>query len=77
MDIDSKLTQQIVLDITGMTCHSCVKAIQGNLATLKGLQSIKVRRYKVPNAKISHVTVSQDEKTVNRCKNFNSVVHID
>ncbi|RDD46822.1 Copper-transporting ATPase 2 [Trichoplax sp. H2] len=42
MEIENNITQKILVTITGMTCNSCVKSIQSNVATMKGLESIKV-----------------------------------
>ncbi|EDV24487.1 uncharacterized protein TRIADDRAFT_56324 [Trichoplax adhaerens] len=39
---NTQITQHILVSIEGMTCNSCIRSIQGNIAEVKGLESIKI-----------------------------------
>lgn len=36
-------TQKTTLDVEGMTCHSCVRHVQGALRELDGVRSVEVQ----------------------------------
>ncbi len=35
--------QQVILNVQGMSCGSCVKKIEGNIGKLNGVESIKIQ----------------------------------
>ncbi|WP_113926821.1 copper chaperone CopZ [Bacillus sp. P14.5] len=56
--------EQITLNVSGMSCGHCVKAVEGNVGELKGVQSVQVN---LDSGKVD-VTYNSDEVSLDTIK---------
>ncbi|MGM0845789.1 MAG: copper chaperone CopZ [Bacillota bacterium] len=56
--------ENIILNVRGMSCGHCVKAVEGSVGELKGVQSVKVD---LNSGKVD-VTYNSDEVTLDTIK---------
>ena len=52
---DEEMERETILDVQGMTCQSCVKTIETNIAKQKGVISIKVSCF---SSFLSHLLIA-------------------
>ncbi|WP_223703093.1 copper chaperone CopZ [Sutcliffiella deserti] len=62
--------EQVVLSVTGMSCGHCVKAVEGSVGELEGVNSVKVNleagtvavEYKSENVTVDQIKEKIDEE---------------